>query len=57
MTTPAETLLQSALELDPDERAELAARLLESLPAPDPQVAAKWLEESHSRLAAFEAGN
>jgi putative addiction module component (TIGR02574 family) len=53
----AETLLQEALNLPADERAEIAGALLESLePAPEADVEAAWRLEVAARVAALEAG-
>ena len=48
-------LAAEALELNPEERADLAQRLLDSLPR-DPEVAAALDEEIRRRVALFEAG-
>jgi putative addiction module component (TIGR02574 family) len=45
----------AALELSPEERAQLAQRLLASLPR-DPEVEAAWDEEISKRVADLEAG-
>jgi putative addiction module component (TIGR02574 family) len=53
----AETLLQKALRLPDDERAEIAGALLESLePAPEADVETAWRQEVADRVAAMEAG-
>jgi putative addiction module component (TIGR02574 family) len=53
----AETLLQEALTLPDDERAEIAGALLESLePALEADVEAEWRQEIAARVAALEAG-
>lgn len=51
MSTNAETLLRQALDLGPDERADLAAELLASLePADDPEtVRTLWAQELEKR--------
>lgn len=51
MSTNAETLLRQALDLDPEERADLAAELLASLePADDPEtVHTLWAQELERR--------
>jgi len=57
MTDVAKRLLEEALELSLDERAQLAGRLLESLDAPaDDDVEAVWSEEIRHRVAALDAG-
>lgn len=45
----------AALELSPEERSQLAQRLLASLPR-DPEVEAAWDEEIRKRVADLEAG-
>jgi hypothetical protein len=45
-----------ALQLEPHERADLAAILQASLPPPDPEIERLWGEEALRRLAAFDAG-
>jgi len=53
----AETLLQEALSLPDDERAEIAGALLESLePASEEDVETAWRQEVAARVAALEAG-
>ncbi|HEV8577663.1 MAG TPA: addiction module protein [Thermoanaerobaculia bacterium] len=53
----AETLLQEALRLPDDERAEIAGALLESLePAPEADVETAWRQEVADRVAVMEAG-
>ena len=53
----AEILLQEALSLPDDERAEIEGALLESLePAPDEVVETAWRQEVAARVAALEAG-
>lgn len=50
-------LLQRALSLPPEERTELADRLLTSLdPAPDEKIDALWAELAERRLDAYERG-
>ena len=57
MTKAAEKLLKSALELERDERAELAAELLASLDgAPDEDVEAAWAAEIERRAARARSG-
>jgi putative addiction module component (TIGR02574 family) len=48
--------LEQALELDPDERAELVDALMSSLHKTDPEIDAAWVREAHRRLAALDAG-
>lgn len=53
----ATILLQEALTLPDDERAEIAGALLESLePAPEEDVETAWRQEVSARVAALEAG-
>ena len=50
-------VLEGALSLPPDERAELAERLLTSLDAPhDGRIDKLWAQEAEDRLDAFERG-
>lgn len=50
-----QTLLQEALALPDDERAEIAGALLESLePAPEADVETAWRQEVAARVAASE---
>lgn len=57
MTGRAEHLLDEALKLTESERAELAARLIQSLdPEVDPEVDAAWAAEIERRCAALDSG-
>ena len=57
MSSESEKLLSTILSLPQSERAELAARLLESLdPRNDEDVDAAWAEEIERRCAASDAG-
>jgi len=57
VTKNAEQLLGEALRLPEDERAEIAARLIESLEREvDPDVDAAWAAEIERRCAALDAG-
>ncbi len=49
-------LIALALQLEPDERADLASVLLSSLPPPDPEIERLWGEEALRRLAAHRRG-
>jgi hypothetical protein len=49
-------LLEQALELPLDERARMAADLLESLSDAEEGVEAAWTEEVRSRVASARAG-
>lgn len=55
MATSLHSVEAAALELSPEERAQLAQRLLSSLPR-DPQVEAAWDAEIRRRIAALESG-
>ncbi len=58
MTSRSAELLQEALSLPPDERAEIAERLLSSLDTPtDRGIEAMWAEEAEDRLDALERGD
>jgi small-conductance mechanosensitive channel len=50
------TLLQEALELPLEERAKMAAELLESLQEAEEQVESAWASEIEKRVAAARAG-
>jgi hypothetical protein len=56
MTHSTRDLLTQALELPLDERAELAAELLESLHSAEDDVEAAWATEIQQRVAAARAG-
>jgi putative addiction module component (TIGR02574 family) len=57
MRPHAETVLQQALTLAEQERAEIAGALLESLePEPEADVEAAWRQEVAVRVAALDAG-
>lgn len=57
MTSRSTKLLQEALALPPDERAEIADRLLSSLDtSADLEIDRLWAEEAEDRLEAFERG-
>lgn len=57
MTDTTERLLSEALDLPEMERAELAARLIESLEPPtDDDVDAAWAAEIERRCAAIDSG-
>jgi putative addiction module component (TIGR02574 family) len=58
MTTDAQDLLHQALSLPDSDRAEIAARLLESLEGPTEEGAEEaWNQEISRRLAQIDAGN
>lgn len=52
MTRPTNDLLHEALELPLDERAKMAAELLESLHEAESEVDAAWAEEIRARASA-----
>jgi hypothetical protein len=56
MAPSAHDVFQQALELPLDERAKLAAELLESLHDTEEQVDAAWAAEIRERAAAVQAG-
>lgn len=57
MTRNAKTVLQEALTLVEQDRAEIAGALLESLePSPELDVESAWRQEVAARVAALEAG-
>jgi putative addiction module component (TIGR02574 family) len=56
MTREAEKLLEAAATLPPAERAALVVRLLDSIAAPDDDVAAAQRSESRARLDAVRNG-
>jgi putative addiction module component (TIGR02574 family) len=56
MSRPTNDLLAEALELPLDERAKMAADLLESLDEVEEDVAAAWASEIKHRVSAARAG-
>jgi putative addiction module component (TIGR02574 family) len=57
MSKTGAQLLQQALALPPEERAELVDRLLTSLDSPpNRQIDELWAKEAEDRLDAFEKG-
>ncbi|HYI07798.1 MAG TPA: addiction module protein [Thermoanaerobaculia bacterium] len=56
MTRAGRELLSEVLELPLDERAKIAAELLESLQDREEDVEAAWAAEIQKRVAAAEAG-
>jgi putative addiction module component (TIGR02574 family) len=56
MTRPSHVLLSEALELPPDERARMAAELIESLDYAKEDVEAAWAAEIQRRVAMVESG-
>jgi putative addiction module component (TIGR02574 family) len=57
MSTKGSELLEAALNLPPEERAQMAERLLTSLEVPsDERIDELWAEEAEDRLDAYERG-
>jgi putative addiction module component (TIGR02574 family) len=56
MSTTSRDLLEQALRLPLDERARMAAELLESLSEAEEGVEAAWTDEIRSRVASVRAG-
>jgi putative addiction module component (TIGR02574 family) len=57
MTVSAEQLLENALRLSEQERAEMAARLIDSLdPQVEPDAASAWNAEIQRRLEELDTG-
>ena len=56
MTRGALDLLNEALELPLDERAKIAAELLDSLQEAEPEVEEAWANEIRKRVSAARAG-
>jgi putative addiction module component (TIGR02574 family) len=57
VTSRSTELLQEALALSPDERAEMAERLLSSLDTPATRrIDVLWAHEAEDRFDAFERG-
>jgi putative addiction module component (TIGR02574 family) len=56
MSGEALRLLDEAMLLSEQDRAELALRLLDSVGEPADQVERAWIEEAKRRLAAIERG-
>lgn len=56
MARATQELLIEALELPPDERAKMAADLLESLHEVESEVEEAWAAEIRKRVAAARAG-
>ena len=57
MSGQAQRLLDEALQLPEQDRAELALRLLDSVGEPTDQVEREWIEEAKRRLAEVERGD
>lgn len=56
MSELAEKLIQQALGLPADERAEVAERLLSSLEPPLSSIDQLWAQEAEERIDAYERG-
>jgi len=56
MSRASRELLDEALDLPLDERAKIAAELLESLQEAETDVQARWADEIQRRVAAARAG-
>lgn len=56
MNARIDVLLNEAMELEPDDRAELAERLLGTLEPEDPDVAEAWRAEIQKRIAELDSG-
>jgi len=56
MSELAEKLIQQALGLPADERAEVAERLLSSLEPPLSAIDQLWAQEAEERIDAYERG-
>lgn len=56
MSELAETLIQQALGLSADERAEVAERLLSSLEPQLSEIDQVWAQEAEDRIDAYERG-
>ena len=57
MSTSSEQILQQALALPPEDRAEILQRLLASFQEPpDPHLDELWVREAEDRLDAYDRG-
>lgn len=57
MSATSEQILQQALALPPEERAELLEQLLAAFQGPtDPRLDELWAAEAHDRLEAYDRG-
>ena len=56
MSARTSEILQEVLSMPPEERAELADSILESLEPTDPRILQLWAIEADHRVAAFERG-
>jgi putative addiction module component (TIGR02574 family) len=58
MSTNAEKILQEALNLPPQERAEVLEHLLATFQKPpDPELDKLWAQEAEDRLEAYDRGD
>lgn len=56
MSRQAQRLLDEALQLSQEDRAEHALRLLDSVGEPDEDVERAWIEEARRRLSEIKRG-
>lgn len=56
MNIRVEDLLNEAMELDPEDRADLAGRLLHTLEPADPDVEEAWRAEIRKRMEELDSG-
>jgi len=57
MSANSEKVLQEALSLPPNDRAEVLERLLETFQeAPDPELDKLWAQEAEDRIDAYDRG-
>lgn len=56
MSARTSEILQEVLSMPPEERAELADSILNSLEPVDPEIMRLWAIEADNRVAAFERG-
>ena len=56
MTARAQEIVKMALELDSEERAEIASQLISSLDGGDPNAAELWELEIQRRVEAVDSG-
>lgn len=49
-------VIELAMQLEPEERFEVAEELLRSVEQVDPEIDRLWIEEAERRLAAYRAG-
>ena len=56
MPSTLKEIEEQALELSPEERAQLAQTLLEWLHVPTPEIEKAWADEIERRLEAYDRG-